>query len=200
MTDNLLNYIVIGVTSLLAIFSFVMWIEKMIKIIVWNYILTWICLAAGESITLLVNILNQTPEAKTLWILHAKLANFFTMGQTTFVLILYAALLVVIYLKSKLYIRLPADPNVQKSLYIILVPMTVISFVLTLQIALMGIKVLDVSQLTSVVKGLAGNNYAYKFIAFTPLWILLHGIITIIITTELKVWLKKDPKMDLSSL
>ncbi len=201
MTDNLLNYIVIWVASLLAIFSFVIGIEKMIKIIIGNYILMAVSLAANESINILINFLNQTPEAKSLWIIHSKLANFLSMWHTTFILILYVALLVIIYLKSKFYIRLPSDQNIQKSLYIILVPMTVISFVLTLQIALIGTQILDVSQLTHLTKNIAGNNYAYKFMTLTPIWILLHGVITIIISTEFKLWLnKKDPDMDLSSL
>jgi hypothetical protein len=135
----------------------------------------------------LVNFLNKNPEIKIIGISHAKLAKFFDFGQTTFILILYTALLVVIYLRSKIKIELPLDVSIEKSLYIILVPMTVISIVLTLQIALMGIKVLDISQLAILTNGMQGDNYAYKFISLTPLRTFLHGIATILITSELNV-------------
>jgi len=187
MTDNLLNYIVVGIVGILAVFSFVMGIEKMIKIILGNYILTTICLAAGESISLLANFLNKTPELKFFGISYESFANFFSFGKTTIVLILYAILLVIIYLKGKMHIKLPEDNNAKKWLYIILVPLTIISIILALQIALMGIKVLDASQLHILADNIAGNNYMYRFLSLTPIRILLHGLTTILIASELKI-------------
>jgi len=185
----------IGIASILTIFSFVMGIEKMLKIIIGNYILMAISLAASESLQLLVQILNQNPDLKSFGILHSKLAHFLNLGHTTFVLILYAALLVLIYLKSKFYVRLPEDPGIQKALYIILVPMTVMSIILTLQVVLMGNQILDISQLTQLVQQISDNNYLSKFFSFTPLWIVIHGILTILITTEFKISQEPLPKI-----
>lgn len=188
----LLNYVIVGIAGILAVFSFVMGIEKMIKIILWNYVLTGICLAAWESINVLIKFLLQAPQAKTIWFTHAKIANFLEMGHTTFVLMLYIWLLIVIYLKSKIRIDLPSDSNKEKLLYVILIPMTVISIILTLQIALIGTKILDINHITTLTSNMQNNNYAYKFISLTPVRTFLHGIATILITSELNISFKSN--------
>jgi len=190
MTENLINYVIIGITGILAVFSFVMGIEKMIKIILGNYILTGICLAASQSLAIFVVFLSKTPEAKLLWISYDSLAKFFEYGQTTLILILYAILLVIIYLKSKISIQLPIDEAAQKGLYVLLVPMTVISIILTLQIAIMGIKVIDLQHLQTLSNGMTSWSPLQQFFLLTPVRIFLHGIATIIITSELKISVK----------
>lgn len=194
MTDSLLNYIIIGVASILAIFSFVMWIEKMIKIILGNYILAAICLSVSEVLNMIITFLNTDPDAKLIWISMTKLANFLSNSKITIILMIYWWLLIFIYLKSKLSIRLPQDDNIVKWLYFIIVPMTVVSIILTLQIAFMGIKAFDIVHLQTITETLWPNNYVYKFFSLTPLRFFLHGIVTILISSELNITLKsKSP-------
>jgi len=195
MTDSMLNYIVIWAVGILAVFSFVMGIEKMVKIVLWNYILGSLCLAAGESLSMLVRFLVQNPEQRFFGITYQWFANFFTNGKTTLILILYAGLLVLIYLKGKIHIRVPDDDTSQKLLYIFLVPITVISIIITLQIALMGLQVLDITKLQWLAEWISGNNYFYKFLSATPVWVFLHGIATIIITSELKISFRSSPQI-----
>ncbi|MEI6773301.1 MAG: hypothetical protein WCL18_00245 [bacterium] len=64
MTENLITYGVVILIGILAIFSFTIGIEKMIKIILGNYILSSICLAASQSISLAVVWMQKTPELK----------------------------------------------------------------------------------------------------------------------------------------
>jgi hypothetical protein len=52
--------------------------------------------------------------------------------------------------------------------------MTVISVILTLQIAIMGIGVLNFEILQNFANNLTKNIYIYKFLTLTPVWILLH--------------------------
>jgi len=192
MTDNLLNYIVIWVVGILAVFSFGMGVEKMIKITLWNYILSSLCLAAGESITLLINFFNKTPESTIIGISYEGFANFFSSWKTTLILLLYAWLLIVVYLKWKIQIRIPEEDGLQKLLYIILVPLTVTSIIITLQIALMWLQVLDVTKLQGLSETITWDNYFYKFFSITPVRIFLHWLATILITSELKVNFRSD--------
>ncbi|MEI8008875.1 MAG: hypothetical protein WCI00_05855 [bacterium] len=46
MTENLITYAIVIFVGILAIFAFTIGIEKMIKVILGNYILSSICLAA----------------------------------------------------------------------------------------------------------------------------------------------------------
>jgi hypothetical protein len=74
----------------------------------------------------------------------------------------------------------------------VLTPMTVISIILTLQIAIMGISINTIQWLQNIAIGISTNPYIFKFFSLTPVWILLHGIATIIITSEFKINIKTD--------
>jgi hypothetical protein len=120
------------------------------------------------------------------------LANFFSNGKTTIVLILYILLIVLVYKKSKIHISLPMDEASRKMTQIIFVPLTVISIVLTLQIALMGMEVTNLQSLTWLGGTISTNPYVMMYFSLTPVWILLHGIVTIFLTSELKVSAQTD--------
>jgi len=190
MTENLILYVILWVIWLLIVFAFVVGVEKMIKIVLGNYILWSICLAASQSIDVLVNFFASNPELKFAGITHKNLWVFFADGKMTIVLVLYIALLVVIYKTSKIYVHLPEDPALNKWLYVLFVPLTVLSMILTLQIAIMWINGVSVWQLQLLGKWFSNNPGIYTFLTMTPVWILLHGLATILITSEFKIGLK----------
>lgn len=181
MTQDLITYIFVAVLAIFVILSFAIWLEKMIKIILWNYILWGICFAASASIDLAIN--TSTSD----WFI-----GFMTSGKSFIVLILYTALLALIYHKSKITIDIPTDQIMQKSLYLFFVPMTVLSMCLTLEIILLGTNVLSQSSLIWVVEWFTNNIYLQQFIINTPYRVLLHWIATIIITSELNTRIRTD--------
>lgn len=190
MTEQAIIYVVVGVIWLLVVLSFAIGIEKMIKVILWNYILGSICLAASQSIDFLVNFLSKDPTLKFAGLTHESLWNFFADGKTVIVLVLYVLLLVLIYRTSRIHIRIPQDNAIQNWLFILFVPLTVLSMILTLQIVVLGISVIDIQQLQTMATELTINPGIYTFITMTPVWLLLHGIATILVTSEMKVKLK----------
>lgn len=164
----------------------------MIRIILGNYILSSICLAASQSINLAVSYLQATPELKFMGFGYEKVANFLDNGSMTIILILYIILLVVIFRTSKIHIRLPDDEALKKMLQIIFVPLTVISMVLTLQIVILWIDGINITAISNIATAVANNQYMFQFVSLTPVRILLHGIITIFITSEFKVRVQTD--------
>ncbi|MEI8091641.1 MAG: hypothetical protein WCG98_05445 [bacterium] len=64
MTEQVIMYIIVIILAALIIFSFAIGVEKMIKIILGNYILSSICRAASISINMLISYLTQFPELK----------------------------------------------------------------------------------------------------------------------------------------
>jgi hypothetical protein len=192
MTEMMVNYLIFWLLIALIVFSIVIWIEKMIKIILWNYILSSICLATSQSINLLVNQLALSPEIKTLWILNSKLSQILSDGQTTIILIIYIILLVIIYHKSKIKIDTPDDETTKKLIHLLLVPLTVVSIIITFQTVLMWINIVNIQSIQSIANSISTNPYLFKFISWTPLWILLHWLATIIITSELKISIKTN--------
>lgn len=192
MTENLITYGIIILIGILVIFSFSIGMEKMIKIILGNYILSSICLAASQSIQLAVEYMKKTPELSFLWFSHTKFANFLDNGSTMIILIMYIVLLVIIFRTSKIRIVLPGDEAIRKMLQLIFVPLTVVSMVLTLQIALLWMSGINVNGISSIATVVANNPYMFQFVSLTPVRILLHGIITIFITSEFKVRVQTD--------
>lgn len=192
MTENLITYGIVALIGILAIFSFTIGIEKMIKIILGNYILSSICLAASQSINLAVEYIKKTPELTFMGFSYTKIANFLGNGSMTIILILYIILLIVIFKTSKIKISLPDDEAIKKMLQILFVPITVISIILTLQIAILGIDGINISTISSIANMVANNIYMFTFVSFTPVRILIHGIVTILITSEFKIRVQTD--------
>jgi len=50
--------------------------------------------------------------------------------------------------------------------------------------------VIDIVQLQTIATDLTTNSVIYTFITMTPVWLLLHGIATILVTSEMKVKIK----------
>jgi phosphoglycerol transferase MdoB-like AlkP superfamily enzyme len=192
MTENLITYAIVILVAILSIFAFTIGIEKMIRIILGNYILSSICLAAGQSINLAVETMKKTPELTFMGFGYTKVANFLDNGSMTIILILYIILLIVIFRTSKIRISLPDDEALKKMLQIIFVPLTVISMVLTLQIAILGMNGINITAISSVANAVANNPYMFQFVSLTPVRILIHGIVTILITSEFKVRVQTD--------
>lgn len=192
MTESVITYGILAIIGILAILSFVIGIDKMIRIILGNYILNSICLAASQSIVIGVNILQKTPEAKILGWSYEKMANFLDNGSMTIVMILYIVLLVIVYKTSKIRIVLPGDEAIKKMLQILFVPLTVLSMILTLQIAILGMDGVNITAISNIANAVTNNPYMFTFISLTPLRILIHGIITILITSEFKIRVQTD--------
>jgi len=192
MTEDIIIYIIIIIIGALIILSVTIWLEKMIKIILWNYILASICLAWSQSINLLINYLNNNPWLKFLGIKNEWLANFMLNWQTTIIMIIYASLLWIIYKNSKITVSIPQDEILKKSLYIFFIPLTVISFILTIQIAILWVSIFNENSVIWVWNIIINNIYLQTFIKNTPLWIFLHWIATVLITSEIKIKIKTD--------
>ena len=192
MTEQVILYILIGVVVLLVIFAFAIGTEKMIKVILGNYILSSICLAASQSMDILISSLRTNPEAKFMGISNWTIGSFLSNGETTMILILYVWLLILIYKTSKIRISLPSEDLSRKLLQLILVPLVVISMIFTLQIVLMGIQFVNIQNIQSMLTFVSSDPYIIQFFSLTPVRLLLHGIATIIITSEFKISVRTD--------
>lgn len=192
MTEMMVNYLIFWLLLVLIVFSIVIGIDKMIKIILWNYILSSICLATSQSLHILINNLNQNSGIKTLWILNSKLSEILSSWQTTIILVVYVVLLVIIYHKSKIKIDIPEDDTTKKLIHLLFIPLTVVSIIITFQTVLMWINIVNIDSIQSIANSISANPYLFKFISRTPLWILLHWLATIIITSEMKISIKTN--------
>ncbi|HOQ78944.1 MAG TPA: hypothetical protein PKX34_02905 [Candidatus Absconditabacterales bacterium] len=179
MTQTLITYLLAGGVAVIVVLSFIIGLDKMIKIILGNYILGTLSVAISTSIDLAINTMGETG-----------LAKFLADGKLTIIFVVYVVLLFLIYRTSKINVDISGDQIMQKSLYILFVPMAVLSIVLTLEIIFLGIDILDPIKLIEIAKGFTNNIYLQKFILNTPYLILVHALVTVLITSKFKVALK----------
>lgn len=192
MTDTAITYIFLILLAILVILGFVIGNEKMIKIILGNYILATLCLAANQSLDLLVQFLSMTPTLKILGLSYEKISSFLVQWKMSIVLIFYLLLLFLMYHKSKIRISFPTDEILKKTFSLFLVPLTVISIILTLEIVILGMNSLNPTNLELLARSFTNNMYIIKFVVFTPLWIFIHWLATVLITSEIKMSIKTD--------
>ncbi len=193
MTDTVVTYIFLFSIAILVVLAFVIGTEKMVKVILGNYILTIICLAWNQSLDILTQFLTTIPQTKILTIITTQdIANFLSSGKTIIIFILYFLLLLLMYQKSKIRINLPSDEILQKTFSLLLVPLTVVSFILTLFIVFFWINVLNPESLAIFARWFTNNTYIIQSIVLMPVWIFIHWLFTVLISSEIKMSIKTD--------
>jgi hypothetical protein len=192
MTETAVFYIILSLVAILIILAFIIGNEKMVKVLIGNYILAILCLGVNQSLESFAVFLLANPETIILNISYESIANMITIGKSTIVMVIYLILLFILYQKSKIKLSLPGDEIGQKIFSLILVPMTVVSIFLTLEIVLLWEKSFDPEVLQTIASSFTTNIYIIKAMVRTPLWIALHALATIIISTEIKFSIKSD--------
>ncbi len=176
-------YIIVWIYIAIAFWAVLMWIDKMSKVIIWNY-LTWItCFAFGNLIHQWVNRLMSSPDAKFIGISYSKFASFLSTWQLTLVLLLFTGLVRLIYACGKIQVSYSTRITTEKLYFIILIPITVLSFIIWPYIALQAdwIQVLNFIE-----KTLTGNFwFLVNFIKHLPFWMFINWIVFIILSSHI---------------
>jgi len=192
MNDMALLYILGSVLVVFVVLLVVIWLENIIKIVLGNYILGTMCFAASEGIKSLVVYLNSLVDVTSVWIATDTWAWFFANGHATIILLMYILLLIVLYKKSTISIRLPHDMAIQKSLYIVLIPLALTSLIITLYLIFRWAGIVSPSIVSTRFSEWWVGPLVAQLLYLTPLWICIHGLATILITSELSVRVETD--------
>ena len=180
---NWIWYIIVWIYVAITFWAVLMWIDKMTKVIIGNY-LAWItCFAFWNLINQWVKRLLASPDSSFIWISYEKYANFLSAWQLTFVLLLFAGLIWLIYACSKIQVSYTNNIATEKVYFIILIPITVLSFVIGPYIALKadGIQTLSFIQNTII----QTFWFLCTVIRPIPFWMFVNWIAFIIISSHI---------------
>ncbi len=180
---NWIGYIVLWIYVAIAFRAVLMWIDKMAKVIIGNY-LAWItCFAFWNLINQWVKWLMTSPDTSFIWISYEKYASFLSAWQLTFVLLLFIGLIRLIYTCGKIQVSFSTRATTEKLYFIILIPITVLSFVVGPYIALKadGIQTLVFLQNTII----QTFWFLSSFIRHIPFWMFINWIAFIIISSHI---------------
>lgn len=175
--------LVIGVGIL--IWAITMGAEKMIRLILANYLIGSVCFALGQSIHLRANQLATTPEVKFLRLSYQHLANFLHVGQMTFEIIVFVALVALVFRSSTITIQMPPQASTEKLYNILLIPLTLLSFVFALYFAFMAEGIVSLEKITTAIT--TTFPVLQSFIDHIFYRMLAHGILVIIITGRIQL-------------
>lgn len=176
-------YIIIAWYIAIAFWAVLMWIDKMAKVIIWNY-LAWItCFAFWNLINQWVNRLMSSPDSVFIWISYTKYANFLSAWQLTFVLLLFAGLISLIYACWRIQVSFSTRNSTEKLYFIILVPITVLSFIIWPYIALTANGI----QAIWYIENTLSKTFWFlvNFINHLPFWMFINWIIFVIISSHI---------------
>ena len=176
-------YVVIIIYVALTFWAVLMWTDKMAKVIIWNYLAGITCYAFWNLIQQWVNRLMSSPDSVFIWLSYAKYASFLSASQLTLVLLLFAWLIWLIYACGRIQVSFGANLATEKLYFIILIPITVLSFVIWPYIALKA----DWIQAINLIESSVVQTFWFlsTFIKDIPFWMFINWIAFIIISSRI---------------
>lgn len=176
---ELREYFVLWAIGILCVFSLAIGIEKMMKIILGNYLLTALCLTLSPAIDAVMGrVGTQSPD------ISASIWAVFT-NKTIIVLVVYLLLFLLIFAKSRIYIWFNLSGLKKVLMTILCIPMTVVSIALTLEIAVLGLQAFDVIALEKLASSMPVASIYQQFVAHTPLIICVHTLIAVFMLADI---------------
>lgn len=145
-----IQYFALGVLGVLSIFSIAMGAERMVRMIVGNYILSVLCLAVSSTIDLILqNIVRLQLAKKTNN--YVSTYNFLSQYKIGIIIVIYLFCMITLFTKRRTSFSNDHLPFPYFIVMMILVIMTAISILFTLAVIVRGIGVLDPFSITSIV-------------------------------------------------
>lgn len=167
----------------ISFWTVLMGIDKMAKVIIWNY-LAWItCFAFWNLIYQWIKRLMSSPDANFIWISYSKFADFLSAWQLTFVLLLFVWLIRLIYTCGKIQVSFTSNVATEKLYFIILIPITILSFIIGPYIAL---KADWIQTLADIERSILSTFwFLNEFINHIPFRMFINWIAFIILSSQI---------------
>lgn len=191
------DFFLIWLIWILLVFSAIVGVRRMIKIIIWNYILIWIALALHTGIDFIsmllethnLSYINNQEDLKTMLDEYKK----------WIILAVYLLFLILIFTKSKIDIGVGENRMIKIIIWIIFTPLTVISVIKSLCIVIFGVDVIETEKLQEFANEFEDESLVYYFLMFMPLWIILPAVMALFFSTEIKLRRKNNQNQENNS-
>lgn len=72
-------------------------------------------------------------------------------------------------------------------LTLLFVPLTVVSIILSLQLAIIGLDSFNMTQMTLVAQSFTANPVVFGFVQMTAVWFFVHTFVTILLISNIKL-------------
>ena len=178
-----IGYIIIVWYIAITFWAVLMWTDKMAKVIIWNYLAGITCYAFWNLIHQWVNRLMSSPDTIFIWISYSKYASFLSASQLTLILLLFIWLIRLIYCCGKIQVSFSTHSSTEKLYFVILIPITVLSFIIGPYIALKADWIVAINFVESSIKQTFW--FLTTFINQLPFWMFANWITFIILSSQI---------------
>lgn len=177
MNASMFDFLMIWIIWILFIFSISVWLHRMVRIIIWSYLLMATSLATFSLIEFCISALSTT----TLPIPNVtEIITYMTNYKQYINMIFYFILFLLIFKKFNIIQFWIKNKIVWIILLILFTPFTVMSIAASLEVAVFGYKVIDYAQLTQFALQFQNNPWIFNFFKLTPIWIVLPWVVALI--------------------
>jgi len=178
MTDTIITYIAVAVFALFVILSIGIKLEKMVKVIVWNFILGFLCC----SIVICLDITLSGMWADT-W-----LYKFLMDARYVIAYLVYIWCLILIYHRFTIKSKLPIDPILEKSSYLIFVPINAIWLCIMPLFVYIFPHLISWLSLGDIAANFTNNTYLQNIVIYFPHILMVYTVFTILAFCEFRGW------------
>lgn len=186
---NRVGYLILLIYIALTFWAIMMWIDKMSKVIIGNYLVWITCFAFWNLINQWVNLLKNNPDAKFLGISYDSFWTFLWNAELILILLMFAWLIRLIYKCGRIQVSFGSNATTEKLYFIILIPITVLSFICGPYIAL-NADWLTTAEWLPIIQylewGLRNSFwFLWNFMNYLPFWMFANWLAFIIISSHI---------------
>ncbi len=184
--------VLVAVAWMLAILSALLGLDRMIRIVMGNYLINSILLWLSNFIELISHrlILAQTDAGNFLDKVEWFLSKLLLEGRPTILLTVYFLLLLFVIKRAHIWIWSVKNEGMRAILTVLFIPSTVLSILLSMATAIFWSKIMDLETLEWLAALVIHNEWLYQMVLLTPLRIVLPGIFIIFAATM--IWRDTD--------
>jgi hypothetical protein len=188
--ESFVHTVVIAFGWMLALLSLLLGLERMIRIIMANYLISSILLGVWNFVELIVQrlLIGDSAERRVDG-LQQRIGRFLVAWKPTLLLTIYFVLLLVLVTKSHIWIWKIKNEWIRFILTMIFLPCTIISIAFSIALAIFWNQVINLTDLQELALYVWAYPALYNFVMLTPLRIILPWLVTIIVAAFM---LRKD--------
>lgn len=180
------EYALIGITVLLAFFCFLIGMDKMIKLIIGTTLLIVIVIGWSALLeTFAFQLIKLWETWSFLGIAQKTLLSIVQNIDTTTSVLFFVGLMIIMINYTHLDIIFDSFFLSSQAQQILLVPAAIVSIIIGLAVAVVGVDVVDPEKLQTLASLLTSNIKAQMMIMYLPLWILLQGCVSLFLVSSI---------------
>ncbi len=186
------EYALIAIIVLIGFFCLMIGLERMIKIVVGTSIVMVITLWWLGTMTWLTNVLSTFVQSETFFgISYANRRTIVDSTDSTTAIMLYVGGIIIMITYSQLGVIFNTDQMGEKMYHILLVPCTIMSVMVGIAVALIGMNVFTPPMLNLIAKSMTTNINAQAIIELLPFFVFLQWVISLLLVSSLGIEFRK---------